>query len=558
MVVETNCEKMVMVIVKNYGIQVIRISILILFLLVPGMDAQSGPSFLLYTPPAKNKITVNRFPGQHITSQDLITIKPYSFYYNLLSLTDNNPEKFTPQFYKHNYHLTLESSSGKRVRTARMNGPPLLTHSEDTINQPFKSKATHSSHGSFRIQDDENLLCSTENFPGAKYMALSGDYGEGFSVLAGVVFSEAEQQTGWFSCPADISTYTDINSCSSFISGNLNPEFDTDSIKTLTWEMTGASAEVSRQQGINLIDAFEFEEGVTHITYTATNLRGQTSTCSFTVTISDNQVPRLADMPDISVGTNAGECSSIVYWNEPAASDNCTPAYLIRKIPSVEPGSAFPTGTTTVTYTAFDAMGNESAVQSFTVTVRDNEPPELVLPADITIDCGDELPAAWQNLTQLSPAGGYAADNCDVNETSLRLLSENRDNETCPYTITRTYQVSDVNGNTATAVHQIFVEGEEDRQEPVTLKSGMAVIISTATGGNWNSTATWEGGIIPVAGDNVTIATGATVIIDGAAECNDITIESGGTLNHSGATTLQVNGNWTDNGTYDWRNRRNH
>ena len=58
-----------------------------------------------------------------------------------------------------------------------------------------------------------------------------------------------------------------------------------------------------------------------------------------------------------------------------------------------------------------------------------------------------------------------------------------------------------------------------------------ATIISTGTGGAWSNPATWVGRAVPVAGDDVTIVSGAMVIID-----SDVTV---GTLTVSG--TLQFN-----------------
>lgn len=185
-----------------------------------------------------------------------------------------------------------------------------------------------------------------------------------------------------------------------------------------------------------------------------------------------------------------------------------------------------------------------------TIRVTDVEPPVMLAPTDITINCYENIPPAYTIWLQFERAGGSATDNCQLNYRSFRLYSETKSSQVCPYTITRTYSITDEYGNMVKAEQRIFVEGEENVtiQQPV-LKSGMDEC--TASTGNWNSTTTWSCGKIPTSNDNVIIPNGVTVTIDGPAICNNISIESSGTLKYNGAFTLQVFGNWTNNGAYE-------
>ena len=117
-----------------------------------------------------------------------------------------------------------------------------------------------------------------------------------------------------------------------------------------------------------------FPVGTTAVTCTATDLAGNTSTCTFNVTVNDTEDPVISGCPsDITVDNDPGICGAAVSWTEPTASDNCG---IDTFTSDHSPGETFPVGTTTVTYTATDIHGNVTTC-SFDVTVNDAEPPTM-------------------------------------------------------------------------------------------------------------------------------------------------------------------------------------
>ena len=148
-----------------------------------------------------------------------------------------------------------------------------------------------------------------------------------------------------------------------------------------------------------------FPVGTTTVTYTATNVEG-TTTCSFTVTVTDDEDPLLTNCPtNISVAADAG-CNQLVNWTPPTASDNCN----VTLSSSHNPGDNFTLGTTTVTYTATDDSGN-SVSCSFDVTVNDTTDTQISN-CSPTITISDFQPSTQDAVaTWTVPT---ASDNCKV------------------------------------------------------------------------------------------------------------------------------------------------
>jgi hypothetical protein len=126
-----------------------------------------------------------------------------------------------------------------------------------------------------------------------------------------------------------------------------------------------------------------FAVGTTTVTYTAIDVNGNQTTASFTVTVTDDEDPAISGTPaDLTVSNDAGQCSAVVTWTVPTASDNCGVASLTGSHAS---GTTFAVGTTTVYYTCVDVNGN-TTTETFTVTVTDDEDPAISgTPADLTV-----------------------------------------------------------------------------------------------------------------------------------------------------------------------------
>lgn len=139
-------------------------------------------------------------------------------------------------------------------------------------------------------------------------------------------------------------------------------------------------------------------QGTTTVIWLFDDGNGNTATATQTVILTDTINPVVSNCPStITEMVNSGNCSAVVSWTEPSATDNCVanPSFITTH----NPGAVFPLGTTPVTYTVDDGNGN-SAVCVFDVVVVSN------LNATATTD------ASGAGILANNSSGTYQWINC--------------------------------------------------------------------------------------------------------------------------------------------------
>jgi len=190
--------------------------------------------------------------------------------------------------------------------------------------------------------------------------------GIGQSATCSFTVTVADTQPPSITCPDNLTRNTDAGQCSAMVTYET-PTYSDNCAATpaLTSGLASGSA---------------FPKGLNVVQWEATDGAGLTKTCSFTVTVVDNQPPSITCPSNLVRNTDAGQCSAVTPYAV-AASDNC-PGATTTVTAGLSSGSAFPKGTTTVEVKATDAAGFTASCQ-FTVTVVDNQPPSIICPMNI-------------------------------------------------------------------------------------------------------------------------------------------------------------------------------
>ncbi len=230
-------------------------------------------------------------------------------------------------------------------------------------------------------------------------------------------------------CPGDIMVNNDPGDCAAIVS-----------FMATATDNCSAMVTYSQDPGTS------FPVGTTTVTATATDPAGNTASCTFDVTVTDNEPP-VAVCMDLTVQLDASGNASITPADiDGGSSDNCGIASL-----AITPStfSCADVGPNTVTLTVTDVNGNSSTCTS-TVTVEDNVPPVAVC-QDITI----QLDANGDASIVPADVDGGSTDACGIASIAIDI-----DTFTCadvgPNNVTLT--VTDVNGNSSSCVAVVTVE----------------------------------------------------------------------------------------------------
>ncbi|TXD92307.1 tandem-95 repeat protein, partial [Gillisia hiemivivida] len=332
----------------------------------------------------------------------------------------------------------------------------IVTDNQDpTISCPIAVTQTTEIGESFGIVNFENAkaldncdvtveqtsgLVSGSEFPiGVSTVEFTATDASGNTTTCNFTITITDEEPPTIVCPSNIDMDVDQGVCGAVVSFETPIAIDNSDLDVTVTQTAGpASGEV-------------FPVGTTTVTFTATDAAGNQASCSFDVTITDNEDPIFDTVSDINVNTDADSCGAVVTFSAPTATDNCDGTVVTLNEGSLASGSEFPVGTTSVTYTATDAAGNTSTV-SFDVIVTDNQDPTIACPGNIITTNVIGQDYAVVKYTEVT-----ATDNCGVTVERTTGLASGAQ---FPIgTTVVTYMATDASGNQTECSFTVLVKG---------------------------------------------------------------------------------------------------
>jgi hypothetical protein len=286
-------------------------------------------------------------------------------------------------------------------------------------------------------------------------------------------------------CPANIVRNTDPNQC--YATVTYTTPTATDNCAAPTVVIVPPS----------LASGAQFPKGVNSVTWQATDGAGLTHRCTFTVTVNGGAGSFNITCPANQIkSTDLGECSAVVTYVTPTATDNCGGSPVVTWVsggttPNASGAnsiSTFQKGVTTVQWKATDAS-NTTKTCTFRVTINDTQLPSITCPTNQSLTTtGNSCASATFNYTIT------ATDNCTPAPTVIRTSGLPSGSSFPKGTSNVTWRAIDGAGNTKTCSFSVTVA--DNVLPTITCPTNVAV---TAAPGQCNATAFYPN---PTATDN--------------------------------------------------------
>ena len=271
-----------------------------------------------------------------------------------------------------------------------------------------------------------------------------------------------------FTCPQDITVSTDANVCDYTITGNEN--------NLITLANCYDSFVTNSLNGSNSLNGEILPQGETVVTWTVDDGHGNTGSCQSVITVEDKQAPEIVCPPDATRSVDEDLCYYTIAGPEfdpVIVNDNCQDFTFFNNLNAADTLENYDlnVGPNLIIWTVDDQHGQSSSCV-FTVTVEDNETPQITCPSDITL----EITAGACDTTYTYAV--IASDNCDV---ALSLLSGFASNAAIPIgEHEQIWEATDGSGNSASCQFTVTVN-----QVPVEPHDTICVGDSIFLAGDW-------------------------------------------------------------------------
>lgn len=236
-------------------------------------------------------------------------------------------------------------------------------------------------------------------------------------------------------CPQSATLFVEPGSCVAYYRYKEITAIDNCAIDTIV-QTTGKTS--NQPYGI----------GTTLNTFVVTDINGVSDTCTFTVTVVDDENPVINCPISHVFNTGPGSCSAVVNFPDPSVNDNCG-GFSLAHVSGPTSGSTLAVGSYPVTYTATDSKGNVNTCV-FDVIVNDNSPPVVTCPPAVSI-----YTTSNECINPFDVQDATVTDNCPLGSVVI-VKQLDKSDKNLPFGKYKVVQaVTDSGGNTGTCTQEV-------------------------------------------------------------------------------------------------------